>query len=140
MNVTNAPSHEDLIKQLQELTSGLYYISESDYPLEVVVLDQVADNNLTSAILLTLTNQSAGTPVQEETLPFFFRNMTKERADADEETQNKAERFKLLQNFMEQHLQNIKVYCMGKREIKAYIIGKTADNRYIGFKTTVVQT
>lgn len=140
MSSPNTFAHDEIVKQLEELTKGLFYLSESDYPLEVVVLNQVADNMPVLAAILAFTGQPAGAPVQEETLPYFFRNMTKERATADEETKNKTDCFWLLQSFMEQHLQDVKVYRLGKREIRAFALGKTTDNYYVGFKTIVVET
>ena len=140
MSLPNTLSREELVKQLEELTKGLFYMSESDYPLEVVVLDRVENNIPIPTAILALTKQPSSTQVFEETLTYFFRNMTKDRANADEETRKQTERFRILQNFMEQHLQEVKVYRLGKREIIAYALGKTADNDYIGFKTIVVET
>lgn len=119
-----------ILQRLEELTNGLYYMSESDYPLEVVHYDKVESSALSE------------TKAKVETieLAYFLRNMTKAAPEADDAAKQVAERYQTLQTFMEQHLGDVKVYRIGRREVVALAIGALPEGGYGGFKTTLIET
>jgi len=137
MEANNTSMKEDVIQKLHELTAGLLYMSESDYPLEVVQYKAPSANELTKDEVLALVNQPPGETVEIRDLHYFFRNVTKP-VDETNEAGNVAKRFQVLQAFLEQHLQQVKVYGIGKRNIQTYVLGKLNDGTYTGVKTIVI--
>jgi histidine triad (HIT) family protein len=133
-----AASTDAVLNQLQTMTSGLSYMSESDAPLEAVSY-AAPDGKLTDAALLALLGQPADAPVETQELTLFLRNHT-----ADAGVLNSVElanRFKALQMFMKQELQEAKVYRIGNGpKIQAFVLGQTEDGKLVGFKTVLTET
>ncbi|WP_348533734.1 nuclease A inhibitor family protein [Hymenobacter nitidus] len=125
-------------QQLQELTKGLHYVSESDAPLAVVSYEAPA-GTLTDADVLQLTGQPAGTKVETVDLMLFLRNHTADDGLLD--NPELANRYKALQMFLKQELQETKVYRVGTGpKVQAYALGKTGDGKLAGFKTVLTET
>lgn len=140
MNNQDSTGTADLLPQLRAASEGLYFISETDYPFEVVHLPDVQDSADLPAALTEQAEVADNAAVDMVELPYFFRNMTREEPDAGEEEQNTARRFRELQAFLKQHLQEVKVYRIGRRRIQAYILGRTATGDFVGLKTMLVET
>ncbi|WP_394368450.1 nuclease A inhibitor family protein [Hymenobacter qilianensis] len=134
----DAPASDAVMDQLQTMTKGLFYMSESDAPLEAVSY-AAPEGELTDAALLRLLGQPDGTPVETKELTVFLRNHT-----ADNGVLNNVElanRFKALQMFMKQELQETKVYRIGKGpQIQTFALGKTEEGKLAGFKTVLTET
>ncbi|WP_375435781.1 nuclease A inhibitor family protein [uncultured Hymenobacter sp.] len=124
--------------QLQQLTQGLVFISESDAPLEPVSY-AAPNGELTNEALLELLGEPADTKVETKELTVFLRNHTAEQGVLGDPAQ--ANRFKALQMFMKQELQDTKVYRVGTGpQIKVYALGNTEDGKLAGFKTVLTET
>ncbi|TGE20166.1 nuclease A inhibitor family protein [Hymenobacter elongatus] len=134
-----APAATDTVStQLRELTTGLQFVSESEAPLTVVSFDAPA-GALTDAALLKLADQPAGTKVETQELMHFLRNHTADDGVlGDPELAN---RYKALQMFMKQELQETKVYRIGTGpQVQAFALGKTGEGKLAGFKTVLTET
>ncbi|WP_165821980.1 nuclease A inhibitor family protein [Hymenobacter edaphi] len=126
------------LDQLRQLTEGLYFVSESDAPLTVVSY-QAPSGALDSKELLKLLNQPADTPVQVQELTHFLRNHTAD--DGVLGNVDLANRYKALQMFLKQELEDVQVYRVGSGpQLEAYALGKTSSGKLAGFKTTLVET
>lgn len=135
--MSESSSPDALLERLHELSRDLYFISESDYPFEVVHFTSIpAGSHLPSFLGQKLLNLSPGTKVEVEELHYFLRNHTADNPDDPGTPQ----RFRDLQSFLEQQLQDVKVYRVGERKITALVLGKTAAGDYAGLKTTVIET
>lgn len=134
-----ALSPEELLFKLRELTQGLYYPSEGDYPLEVVYYAAVSVNPITPEKVLSLTGNSLQEQVEVVELTYFFRNVIKPTHAATNLNDSTA-RFQALQTFLEQYLPDMKVYKIGKRTIDVYLLSKLPEEKLIGLKTTVIET
>jgi hypothetical protein len=66
--------------------------------------------------------------------------MTTPSPEADADMQIMTQRFRDLQAFLENHLQDLKVYRVGETEIQALILGRLNSTEYAGLKTTVIET
>ncbi|MBF9254036.1 nuclease A inhibitor family protein [Pontibacter sp. 172403-2] len=130
-----------LLEGLRQHAQGLLYQSETDAPFEVVHFPAVSESGAPAATELAAW---AGKPAQEkvetDTLPHFFRNMTREILGEEEGVMQNAPRFKQLQEFLELHLHDVKVYRVGHRNITAFILGRTQAGDMAGLKTTLVET
>ena len=136
---TAAPtaSADPAVAQLQQLTQGLYYMSESDSPLEVVSYPAPAEVN--KASVLRLAGLPPDTPYEEQDLLYFLRNHTAD--DGVLQDPALANRYKALQMFMKQELDGTVVYRLGSSpQIQAYALGQTAAGELAGFKTVLTET
>ncbi|WP_280640640.1 nuclease A inhibitor family protein [Hymenobacter volaticus] len=86
-----------------------------------------------------MLGEPAGTQVESKELTLFLRNHTADQGVLGDPAQ--ANRFKALQMYMKQELQDTKVYRVGTGpQIKAYALGKTEDGKLAGFKTVLTET
>ncbi|PJJ60009.1 nuclease A inhibitor family protein [Hymenobacter chitinivorans] len=134
-----APAATDATsQQLQSLTKGLHFVSDSDAPLEVVSFAAPA-GALTDAELLQLTGQPAGTKVETVDVMQFLRNHTADDGVLGDPAL--ANRYKALQMFLKQELDETKVYRVGTGpQVQAYALGRTTDGKLAGFKTVLTET
>jgi histidine triad (HIT) family protein len=126
------------LEQLQSLTKGLHFVSESDAPLEAVSYEAVGGAQ-SDAVLLKLLGEAAGAKVETVELTQFLRNHTADDGvlgDVD-----LANRYKALQMFMKQELEGTKVYRIGSGpQVQAYALGRSAEGKLAGFKTVLTET
>lgn len=126
------------LQKIREASEGLLYLSEADYPLETVYLDEpVSDLN---RALLSLATKEAGTPIEKVELPYFFRNQVRVYPDSPPEQQARAQRFSRLQQVLEEELTDIAVYRVGETDIDAFIIGKLRNGKWAGLRTRLIET
>jgi hypothetical protein len=140
MTAPNALAVDVFMQKLQELSDGLFFMSESDYPLEPIQFELKTTASLTSAEILQLVGQPPEAKVEVVELPYFFRNMTADTPEADEFAKDIAQRFRELQTYLQQNLQDLKVYRIGHREIQVFILGKLGETHLVGLKTVSVET
>lgn len=136
MNTPKTPQTQALLEQLHIHSSGLFFLSESEYPFEVVHYTFSSPNSGLPAFLVQRLDIPVGTRVEVEELSYFFRHHTSESSEEAET----AQRFKNLQDFLLQNLQDVKVYRLGERKITALILGRGAAGEYVGLKTTLIET
>ncbi|OON70231.1 nuclease A inhibitor family protein [Hymenobacter sp. CRA2] len=135
---SNDAAADGELAQLRELTNGLYYVSESDAPLTVVSYPAPA-GKLSPEQLLKLLSLPASTPVETQELIYFLRNHTAD--DGVLGNVDLANRFKALQMYLKQELEDVKVYRVGKGpQLDAYALGKTSGGKLAGFKVTLIET
>ena len=137
MSPTAAAPSPAILPQLQQLVAGLFFISESDAPLEVVSYPK-PEGALPSAALLQALGEPATAPVQVVELNYFLRNHTAPNGVlGDKEL---AARYQALQNFMTQQLGPVQVYRVGSEpQLHAYALGET-EGQLTGFKTVLTET
>ncbi|MBD2717033.1 HIT domain-containing protein [Microvirga sp. STR05] len=124
--------------QLQQLTKGLVYMSESDAALEPVSYNAPA-GTLTDAALLKAVGADAGSKVETQELTLFLRNHTADDGVLGDPAL--ANRFKALQMYLKQELQDVKVYRVGTGpQVQAYALGRTESGKLAGFKTVLTET
>jgi len=125
------------LQQIQQAAQGLFFLSESDYPFEIVQLEKAVsiENEL-----LVLANKPAGTAIEKTTLDYFLRNMTRIDPDATSEQHDIAQRFKRLQDILKEKMSDIQVYRVGSIQVDAFIIGKLKDGSFSGLRTKLIET
>jgi histidine triad (HIT) family protein len=114
---------------LKKASKGLTYTSETDAPLKPFVWDD--GEQLSDEHLLELAGEDEGAAVEQESLDDFLH------AVPDEDRP----KFDVLARVLKEQLSGIKVYKVGdEAERNAYVVGKSADGKWAGLKTTVVET
>ncbi len=125
---------------LTELSKGLLYPSESDYPFEYFEWDLPPNTTLDEKTVREATKASRNTPVATKTLDDFFKNVTQIKDWYGEEEKASVQQYIALKQTIEKELADPRVYRIGEVEIDAYITGKKADGKWAGLKTKVIET
>jgi histidine triad (HIT) family protein len=132
-----AGPNDATLAQLQKLTQGLAFISESDAPLEAVSY-AAPTGDLTNAQLLQALGEPASAKVEQVELTLFLRNQTTDTSKAGVETAN---RYKALQVYLKQELDGVHVYRIGTGpQVHAYALGRDVAGRLAGFKTVLTES
>jgi len=129
---------DPIASQLQEASNGLLFLSETDAPFEVISWQ--AQEDLTPAKLLQVTNHPPNTPVELRTVDEFFAIATAQEDWHDEEERETVQRFQNLVSVLKQNLSQLQVYRVGNTNIDAYIVGVTDGGEWAGLSTQVVET
>ncbi|MDT7543530.1 MAG: hypothetical protein QOE33_3434 [Acidobacteriota bacterium] len=128
---------DGLEQELREATQGLTFMSESDYPVEVVRWDKSTEP--TPEFLRRLAGEDAQAPVETTTVEEFFRvaaSETEWKGAAEIET---ARRYQKLVKLLE-GLSDLTVYRVGTINIPVYVVGRSASGDWLGVATRVVET
>jgi histidine triad (HIT) family protein len=132
-----ADPNDATLAQLQKLTKGLEFISESEAPLEAVSYAAPV-GDLSDAQLLQALGEPAGEPVEKTELTVFLRNQTTDGSKAGVEAAN---RYKALQVYLKQELDGVQVYRIGTGpQVRAYALGRDVAGRLAGFKTVLTES
>jgi histidine triad (HIT) family protein len=137
MYAPNTPDAQALLERLQSLSDGLLFLSESDYPFELVYYPQPPETQDLASLLPQWLGLGVESKVMVEELSYFFQHHTS--TDLDFVDEEKAQQFRELQTFLEENLPEVQVYRVGIRRITAFILGRTAGGDVVGLKTTKVE-
>ena len=129
---------DQLIEELEEATRGLSFMSESDYPLEVLRWEGVA--SLTPEFLRGLTGHDPAVPVEVLSAAEFFRAAASEPEWKGGAELAAARRFQALLRLLEENLSDLKVFRVGVVNMPAYVLGRGPSGGLIGLSTRVVET
>jgi hypothetical protein len=140
MTASSSTTLAQLGMALQQQVAGLYYLSESEYPFEVISFLPPEGRSLTPADVLQLAGHPAGTFMETVPLADFLRNRIQVAANADAETVRVAAGLGQLQAFLDQQLPGTQVYRIGRRKITAIILGQLPGQGYAGLKTFLIET
>jgi histidine triad (HIT) family protein len=125
------------LAQLQKLTQGLVFNSESEEPVEAVSY-AAPTGDLTDAQLLQVLGEPADAKVKKVELTLFLRGQT---ADTSKAGVAAANRYKALQVYLKQELDGVQVYRIGTGpQVHAYALGRDAAGRLAGFKTVLTES
>jgi hypothetical protein len=122
-------NNHPVLKALKAAVKGLLYISESEAPLEPFLWEGPGEPDAKG--ILELAGAEEGTAVEEKPLSSFFKTVSKEDKP----------KFDKLAAVLKEQLSDVKVYRVGdEAEKQVFVAGKTADGKWAGVKTTVVET
>ncbi len=131
-------SDEQLLAELKEATEGLTFMSESDYPLEVVHWEELQE--ITHHFLRQVSEQPAAAPVRMQSVDEFFHVAVSEAKWKSTEQLAVAKRYQILVRLLKDNLKDLKVYRIGEVNIPAYVVGRSASGKWAGVSTRVVET
>jgi hypothetical protein len=127
---------QSITEKLANLTQDLLWMSEADYPWEVVSYDS---SHITPEQLLEQSNLPSDTPVETVTIERFFAPALREQSWHNEEERATRNRFQQLFDFLNEQLNDLIVYRLKEVEIDVYVLG-TVEDKTVGLKTTIVET
>lgn len=131
-------SDEQLSEELKEATRGLLFMSESDYPFEVVRWEGV--EAVSPEHLRRVAAADATATVEERTVADFFRVAAGEPEWKGALELALAKRYQTLSRVLEENLRGVKVYRVGRRNIVVYVVGRSEEGNWLGVSTRVVET
>ena|SRR5438270_8935754 len=131
-------SDEEVLAELERATVGLLFISESDYPFEIVYWKELQE--VSPQLLRSLTGHPESAPVEIVSLDDFFRVAVSEESWRSEESRRDAKKYRNLVRMLKDDLDEVKVYRIGGINISVYIIGRNRTGNWLGVSTRVVET
>jgi histidine triad (HIT) family protein len=132
-----ADPNDATLAQLQKMTQGLVFNSESEEPVDAVSY-AAPTGDLTDAQLLQVLGEPANSKVEKVELTLFLRNQTVDTSKAGVESSS---RYKALQVYLKQELDGVQVYRIGTGpQVHAYALGRDAAGRLAGFKTVLTES
>jgi len=129
---------DDPLTTLAAAADGLLVPSEHDYPLELFRWD--GGDPLTPAALVASLGLPPDTPVETRDLATFFAPLTRTADGTDAAAQATAARFVTLRAQVAAVLTDVVVYRVGRIQITALIVGRTAAGVIGGLRTTLIET
>lgn len=132
-------SDEQVCLELHEATRGLLFMSESDYPFEVVRYEG-SEEEMSPEHLRRVAGQEATVPVGEQSVADFFRVAAGEQEWKDEAQILLARKYQRLLKMLEENLKDVRVYRVGAVNIGVYILGRSEEGNWLGLSTRVVET
>lgn len=131
-------SDGQLCEELREATRGLLFMSESDYPFEVVRWEGIEE--VSPEHLRKVAGEDMTAPVEERTIADFFRVAAGEQEWEGEAELALAKRYQYLVRLLEENLKGVKVYRVGRINIGVYVVGRSEEGNWLGVSTRVVET
>lgn len=131
-------SDEEILQKLEQATSGLFFMSEADYPFEIVNWGGM--NEITSDYLRRQAREETNAPVRVVTPEKFFAVAVSEPKWKSEQELITARRYQALLRLLKENLDDLKVYRVGEINIAVYILGRTVTGSLVGLSTRVVET
>lgn len=117
-------SDDEILEELKTATAGLFVMSESDYPFEIIRWDgQIGA--ITPEYLRRLSGVPADSPIEGTDVDHFFRM---------------SGQFQSLAILLKESLSDLRVYKVGTINIPVYIVGKSAEGNWLGLSTRLIQT
>ena len=129
---------ESIPTRLKQVSKGLFFLSETDAPFEVI--HWPAQGEITPAKLLQLTNHPPDAPLEKLAVDDFFAIATQEEDWHEEAERETVKRFQNLVSVLKQNLSQLQVYRVGNINIDAYIVGMTPSGDWTGLSTKLVET
>lgn len=127
--------------QLSTLTEGLFLMSESDYPIEVVATDNIQAETAEELLSQLVGNEKLTSSVVEFLeIEYLFRNALRVEEWMDDSEKETAQKFQNLVNFLKENTTDLKVCKIGEIEREVYIIGHTADCQWLVLKSMSIET
>ncbi|HEX8130439.1 MAG TPA: nuclease A inhibitor family protein [Pyrinomonadaceae bacterium] len=129
---------EEICRELREATQGLLFMSESDYPFEVVRWEGVEE--VSQEYLRRVAGVDRASPVEEQTVAYFFRMAAGEQEWKGASELASAKKYQTLVRLLEENLKDVRVYRVGAVNISVYVVGTSDEGNWLGVSTRLVET
>lgn len=114
---------EQIVAELKTATAGLFVMSESDYPFEIIRWS--GGVAITPEYLRNVAGGSADCLIEETDLDTFFQM---------------SGGFRNVVASIKRSLSDVRVYKVGRINIPVYIVGRSPEGNWLGLSTRLVQT
>jgi len=124
-------------RSLAELTRGLQYSSESDFPLQLSDWGQKSPAAIQKKIAQSCKN---GKAVSFDATEFFDRYIKRLERSSDAVVAAGGAGYKALQEFLLTNSSSLEVWRCGIIRVDIYIVMTTANGHVLVLKTTAIET
>ena len=114
-------NNEKILNQLSQAAEGLLFMSESDYPFELIQWDSPTEP---SADFLRTVAGEADSQVQKLEVEQFLNSG----------------RYQKLLSALRQELSDLRAYKVGRINMPVYVVGRSREGSWLGVATRVVET
>ena len=128
----------DAMTLIAQAADGLLFSSEADYPLKPFTWTDPVP--FSPDALPKLAGLPPSVPVAKEDFDAFFAPMLRLHEGASPQARIRVARYEKLVGLLRQYLSSLAVYKLGTVEMSAFVVGRLADGRFAGLRTTVVET
>ena len=128
---------EQILAELGRAAAGLFYMSESDYPLETIRLE--SGESVGPERLRELAGRGPDARVEVMRPEEFFRDAAAVELSRGGGPARPAS-FQGLVRLLRENLTDVKVYKVGEISIHVYALGRSASGSWLGVSTRVVET
>lgn len=132
--------YDELIKQLQAAVKDLLFMSEVDYPFEILAWPGSAHLPISIDTIALLTDTKPEDFLEECTLDFLFRHAVQEHSWQNDMEIAIARRYQHLLKLLKHNLTAIQVFRFGRIELQVYILGRTESGDILGLFTRQFET
>jgi|GEM_PF-6283762 len=126
-----------MIKDLLALTAGLFYITESEHPFEVLDWSDIHNNNQLEQKIAA--HSSSQLPVSPMDTGNFFARIIRNAQLSGDEAMVFADGFRALYAYLQGNFSDIKMYWTGKITVHIYVACSTGDG-YLVLHTIGIET
>ena len=131
---------ENLLEQIKEAITDLWWLSESDAPINVELWENAFPNGFSKPEFWTLSQQDSEQKLQKTTLEKFLRPAVTPKDWHGEEERQECEKFQHLQALLTDSFEEIRVLKLGEVCIDVFILGRTQENHWIVLTTQSVES
>ena len=129
---------QDIVKELEEKTQGLFFLSETDSPFKV--FSSKHQENFPE-YLYKLSGRPATDPSEEVSLSYLFKNVTSLKEKQNPSEAKNVAKYEELMTFLIDAFKEIKVYKLGEDfQEDIFIVGVTGDGQTIVLSTKAVES
>ncbi|NES83355.1 MAG: hypothetical protein F6K10_19210 [Moorea sp. SIO2B7] len=128
-------NHEerDLLSQLKQVITDLYWVRETDEPWEAMALDGEPNHEVIAQL-------SGKSPVKTQDFAKFFVTAITEEDWHNEQEKADVKRYRKLMKLLQENLERITIYEAGNVEIDIFVTGRTKAGEWIVLQTMAVET
>jgi hypothetical protein len=130
----------DIKNQIENKLQDLLLVSESDEILSFLEIEKETLNEDFDIKKITNRLNFNNEVVTIYDIESFFENLIEIKEWYGEYEIGQAKLFMALFQFLNENLTDMKMLEIGEISIQIYLIGKTNDNRFIGFQSQKIQT
>jgi len=128
----------DIVKELEEKTKGLFFLSETDSPFKVF---STKSQESFPEYLYTLSGRPSSDPSAEISLSYLFKNVTSLKEKQNQKEAENVGKYEDLMTFLIDAFKEIKVYKLGEDiHEDIFIVGTTGEGQNIILATKAVES
>ena len=120
---------------LERASTGLLYMSESDYPFDFVSYPTAPAGRLTTAQFLRTLGRPDGTAIEIRSLDQVFSHLVNPDVTGPD-----AARFAALKRTIQQRLTYVQVFAVGTVQVQLYFVGHDRCGALVGLHTVSIET
>jgi len=137
-HLTCQTSCDGLVTEFENVSRGLWYTRESDYPYDSIFHAGAADSISDDAVLAQTLGATG--PIESVDFDEWFDRRTTVEPDEDPYYVEQAAQLKLIRASMEANLTDLRVVRIGEIQVHIFIVGRTSCGDLAGLHTISIET